>query len=41
VRDDFGRHVTLAGDEGLHLRHEIGIGKASERSKDIILHIVL
>jgi hypothetical protein len=40
VRNDLGRHVTLAGNEGLHLRHELGIGKASERSKDIVLHII-
>jgi len=33
--------VTLAGDKALHLRDELGIGKASQGSEDIVLHACL
>jgi hypothetical protein len=38
VSDEVGRRVTLACDETLHARDELGVGEASERSENIVLH---
>jgi len=38
VSDEVGRRVTLARDEVLHTRNELGVGEASERSENVVLH---
>ena len=41
VGDDLGGHVTFAGDKGLDAANELGIGQASERSEEVVLHTLL
>jgi hypothetical protein len=38
VSDEMGRRVTLACDQALHARDELGVGEASERSENVVLH---
>jgi hypothetical protein len=39
VSDEVGRRITLARDQALHSRDELGVGEASERSEDVVLHV--
>jgi len=39
VCDEMRRRVALARDEALRPRDELGIGEASERSENIVLHV--
>jgi hypothetical protein len=41
VSDELGRHATLARDQALHLRDELDVREASERSENIVLHVAL
>jgi hypothetical protein len=41
VGDELGRRVTLACDQALHPRDELGVREASERSEDVVLHAAL